>query len=787
MVIPALHRKLSRDLWGMKMQILTIAFVIAGGIASTVSSLSVVKSLQTAQERFYLAGRFADVFSDLKRAPLNSLSLLDDKKSITEYTARVQLPGRVWKSGLTAPLSARLQTYQDPLRDLNRLFLLSGRWPFPNQNEVLINEAFFQGAGFQLEDDLNIIAEGQNQIYKIVGVVLSPEFIYTLKPGAFLPDNKHFGVLWGPYEKLSKDFGYDRAFNSLVVRSAEGIAQEQVIQDVDDVLSNYGGLGAYGRDSQQSHFFVTDELRQQRVTAVAFPSVFLIVSGFLLNMILGRLVNSQRQQIAILRALGYSKNKITSHYLSYMLVIVGFGGALGFLLAYWQGSGMITMYKTFFRFPTLPFLWSWSAMLLAIVAVLVFGTLAIFQVLWKIRRLQPAEALHAQTPVLYKGHAIDWLLRNLSLKPTYRMILRSLLSRPGRTVISVIGLAFSSVILILGIFWWDAIKYLISVHFNKVLKADTIISFVNPVPHDAVLKLNQNREVLRAEGYRQVPVKIHYKNKNVLTIMEAFVDEQELKNPLDKNFHPIERPSTGLMLSRGWADKLNVKTGETVEVETLENIKRRFPLQVTKIVEDLIGSQAYIDATLARELLQEGVAYNSILLKLDPANTLEFSESLKLLPAVASVDTKMDAIKSFNESTAKMILIFATALLAFAMLIAVGVIYNAGRISLAEKAGIFSSLRILGFTHQEIFEILQGEILVLTLLSLPIGSILGYFLAKASVGLMHTETFRLPMHIEPRSFVIAVVIVLGASLFTALVLRDQVRRLDIISTLKGQE
>lgn len=403
MVIKALTRKLFRDLWLLKAQVVTIALVISGGAASIFSSLSVMESLQTARDEYYLQGRFADVFTNLKRAPLATLSFFDDKKSITEYTARVTLLGRLWKEGAPRPLTTQILTYNNPETDLNRLFLRTGRWPQPNQNEVVISEAFFEGAAFRLGEMVNIIAEGKNLSYKIVGVAIGAEFIYTLKPGSPLPDDKHFGILWGPYDRISKDFGFDRAFNSLVLRASLNSPLQQVIDDVDQGLASYGGRGAYGRESQLSHFFVTDELRQQKITAVLFPGIFLLVSGFLLNMILGRLVNSQREQIAILRALGYTSGQISRHYLFYVLVIVSLGCLVGVALGYWQGAGMIKLYHRYFRFLDLSFLWSWGSIALTLLTSLLFGGLGVLKIIWRLRRLQPAEALRPPPPRRLQG------------------------------------------------------------------------------------------------------------------------------------------------------------------------------------------------------------------------------------------------------------------------------------------------------------------------------------------------------------------------------------------------
>jgi putative ABC transport system permease protein len=193
-----LDRKLLRDFWGMKTQALAIALVMASGVATLIMSLSTVDSLRAAQQRYYTDFHFAQVFAHLKRAPDALAVRLAAIPGAARVQCRVVVDVTLDLPELTVPAVGRLISLDaDPATGLNRLHLRRGRFPERSaQIEAIVSEAFADIHRLNPGHTVRAIINGRLQTLSIVGVAISPEYIYNIRPGEFLPDDKRFGVFW---------------------------------------------------------------------------------------------------------------------------------------------------------------------------------------------------------------------------------------------------------------------------------------------------------------------------------------------------------------------------------------------------------------------------------------------------------------------------------------------------------------------------------------------------------------------------------------------------------------
>ena len=302
-----LDRKLFRDLGRMKGQVLTIAIVVACGIAVFVAALSTYESLTQSQRNYYNTTRFAQVYAHVKRAPILLTQKIREIPGVAEIEPRVVYDVTLDVAGLSAPVVGRVigvpPTGQPTL---NRLYLRRGRFiDADHPNEVVISEGLAIANRLSPGDQMAAILNGRRERLLIVGVVLSAEYVYAIRAGDALPDDRQFGIVWISHSTLTSAFTMEGAFNNVILTLAPRASEPTVLTALDRLLAPYGGLGAYGRDQQLSHRFLTDEIRQQEVMATTMPPVFLAVAVFLLHVVLGRMVTGQREQIAALKALGY--------------------------------------------------------------------------------------------------------------------------------------------------------------------------------------------------------------------------------------------------------------------------------------------------------------------------------------------------------------------------------------------------------------------------------------------------------------------------------------------------
>ena len=784
--MPTLTRKLARDLLHMWGQALAIAVVVACGVATLVMSLSTVTSLQNAQEAYYDRYRFAHVFTHLKRAPQALAARIAEIPGVGQVETRVVAEVNLAVPGMAEPAMGRLislPTTRTPR--LNDLYLRAGRLPDPTRRgEVVAHEAFAAAHGFRPGDTLDAVINGRLQRLTIVGVVLAPEYVFPIRPGDFIPDDRRFGVLWMPETELGPAFDMDGAFNDVALTLLHGASEQAVIDHLDRLTAPYGGLGAYGRDDQTSHRHLTDELTQLRGMAILPPSVFLTVAAGLVNMVLTRLIGTQREQIAVIRAFGYSRGQIARHYLTLVLVIAGVGVALGIVGGARLGAGVTAMYAQFFRFPDFGFRVDFRAVLLAGGITAGAAALGAMRAVWRAAALPPAEAMRPEPPPSYRPTTIERLGFQRFLSSAARMVLRDLERRPVRALTSMLGLALSTAILVMGAFSTDAIHEILDFEFYTSQRQDVTITFVEPASGSARFEAASLPGVLHAEGFRTVAARLRSGHRTYRLGILGLGPDPQLRRLLNADRTEVQLPEEGILLSTNLGEILGVRPGDDLIVEVLEGERPTRTVRVAGFVDQLLGTAAYMDIRAVNRMMREGPTITGAFLTADPAMIDGLYAMLKETPRVAGVTIKTAAIDSFQETLAETILRMRLLNLFFGVTIAFGVVYNSARISLAERSHELATLRVLGFTRGEISGILLGELAVLTLAAIPVGFAFGYGLAAFAVTALATETQRIPLVVYPSTFAFAATIVLTASLLSGLIVRRHLDRLDLVAVLK---
>jgi putative ABC transport system permease protein len=313
----ALDRKLLRDAWHYRSQLGAIVAVVTCGVALFVALRSMNGHLRRSRDDFYEKYRFADLFVPLKRAPTELATAAAGIPGVEEVASRIVMEATIDVAGLDEPAVGRLVSIPVPrVPTLNEPHLLAGRWPMPDeQDAVLASAAFARANRLRPGDSLGAVLHGRWRWLRITGTAISPEYIYEIGGASIFPDNRRFGVLWMSHNALAGVFDLAGAFNDLSVTLTHEGDEEEVIADLDRLLRAYGGFGAYGREAQVSHTFLDGEIEETQVTSVLLPAIFLGVTAFLLHLVLSRLVGTQREQLATLKAFGYTNVSIAVHYL----------------------------------------------------------------------------------------------------------------------------------------------------------------------------------------------------------------------------------------------------------------------------------------------------------------------------------------------------------------------------------------------------------------------------------------------------------------------------------------
>ena len=787
-MVSLLDVKLWRDLKRLAMQVLTIALVVACGVAGFVGAFSTFRSLEASRDAYYREARFADVFAAVRRAPASLAARIEAIDGVSALKLETAFDTQLDLPGVEQPLTGRI-TGLDLLRPpgLNALAVVSGRLPERGAAvaEVVVNARFAEVRGLEPGSTLVALLNGRRETLHVVGIVLSPEYVFASRGGA--PDDEWFGVVWIDAERVETAFDMEGAFNRVALQLAPGAQRAAVIDALDRLLEPYGAWGAAGRDRQLSAAIVDNELRQLQVLGTVLPSIFLAVAVFILNVVLSRQVATQRQQIAALKALGYRDGEIAAHYVKLAIAIAAIGVALGIAGSLWIGHGLVSLYAEAFRFSHLAYRTVPGIAIAATAAVALAAALGAWTAIRAVVGLRPAQALQPPAPPTFQPTLLERLGYGRRVPPAAMMVIRNIERRPLRAALTVAGIAAAIALQISGAFWTDTIELITDTQYRRVLQGDVMVDFVEPVGLDAAAELRRMPGVIDARLWRSEPVRVHARGRTIDTVLTGHEAGDAMQGVVDVERGPRPMPADGLLLSSLLARDLGVGPGDTVEVEFRLWHRRRVALRVAETAHTLFGRTLHMDLAALNRVAGDGQGASDATLLVDPHAEREFYAAVKATPRISAVFDKASSQRSFEKTTARNLGFFTAVLTLFAVAMAVGITYNAARIALSERAWELASLRVLGMTRAEVSVLLLAELGVELLVALPVGALAGWGLAALLMRAMQSEEIDFPVVIDPSTYGIAALTVLAAAIVSAAIVRRQIDRLDLVAVLKVRE
>jgi putative ABC transport system permease protein len=788
----ALNRKVLRDLTQMRGQMTAIALVIACGVAVFVLTLCTLRTLETARADFYDRCHFASIFAHLKRAPHSLRTRIAELPGVAQVQTRVVGEATLNLPDISEPASARLISLpRFGESGLNGLHLRLGRMVEPDRpGEVVVSEAFAQAHQLKPGDRVDAVLNGRSQSLHVVGMVLSPEYVFQIRPGDFIPDDKRYGIFWMGYDELAAAFDMTGAFNDISLTLAPGSTERdeaRVIAALNDLTAPYGGRGAYGRREHPSDHYVSDELKQLRVSGFLGAGIFLSVAAFLLNVVLSRLIQTQREQIAALKAFGYSGGEIAWHYLKMTGVVVLAGTIGGVALGAKLGSGLTADYAKFYRFPDFSFHLDPGVVLAVFCVTSAAGALAVLGCVRGAVRLPPAEAMRPEPPAVYRRLLFERLGLYDLLSPSARMVMRNIERRPLRALVSILGIATATSTVVVGTFSADLFDFVAEFQFYTAQRQDMTVTFTEPTSGRVVYDVARGPGVLACEPFRTVPVRVRFGSRSRRSAIMGLPPRRQLYRLLNRRAVDQLLPAEGLVVSAKLAEVLGCRPGDSVIVEVQEGDRRIRAVRLAGVVNEFTGTNAYMDLHAVNRLMDEGDAVSGAMLRVDSREADALYATLKKAPRVSSVTIKTAALRSFNQTLAENMRKVRLIDTFFGIIIATGVIYNSARISLSERSRELASLRVLGFTRGEISAILLGELALVTFVAIPVGLAMGYGMVAWMITKFSTETLSFPTVIYPSTFGAAAAVTAVAAIGSALYVRRRLDHLDLVAVLKARE
>jgi putative ABC transport system permease protein len=813
-IVSALDRKMLRDLARLWPQALMISLVMAAGVATLILAVGAYRSLERTREVYYERHRFADVFATMKRAPATIGDEVAAIPGVATVETRIVKGAILDLLGMRQPATAITISLPDNREPrINKLYLRNGRLPEAGSiDEVVVNESFARAHGFAIGSTFAAIMNGRKRTLGIVGIGLSPEYVYAIGPGDLMPDDRRFAVIWMSEKALAGIFDMKGGINALSLTLLKGASEPAVIEAIDGVTRRYGGLGAYGRSDQLSHAFLDAELQQLNALARVIPPIFLFVSAFLINMTLSRLLALEREQIGLLKALGYGRAAIAGHYIKLVLAIGFVGIVIGVAAGTWFGFGLTRLYAEFFQFPFLIFTRDADIYITAAAISSAAAVLGAMRAVWQALKLPPAVAMQPPGPTRYQHLWIERLAIFRSLSQLTMMSLRHIIRWPLRALFTTIGLALSVSLLIVSLFSLDSVEEMIDVSFFLSQRQDATVGFVETRGFQALGSVSRLPGVMRVEPFRSVPVRLRNGPYQLRVSIQGKPPNPELARVVDRSLAPVALPPIGLMVDERVAEVLRLRRGDLVEVEVLGGWRgsnwpsdpRAVPpertgepqpagprgtvrIPVTQVIQSYFGLTAYMNLEALNDLLEDGSQISGAHIVYDTAEEDRLFSAIKNTPAIASIALQRLSLAKFRETLAKNINMMVSIYVGLAVIVALGVVYNSARIQLSEQARELASLRVLGFTRAEVSRVLLVELIILVFAAQPLGWVFGYIFSWITIQSFSSDLYRAPFVILPSTYARASLVVMGTAILSALLVRRRIDRFNLISVLKTRD
>lgn len=788
-MVSPLDRKLLRDLGRMRTQAIAIAAVIALGVLMQVMMGGLVNTLEETRDTYYERYRLADVFAPVARAPENLRQKVAELPGVAAVQTRVTGSALIDLVKSELPVRAQAISIPDTGRPrLNDFYLVAGRMPrVGHADEIMILNGFAKARGLAPGDQLVATMNGARRSFRIAGLAQSPEFLFTTAPGEMVPDDGRYAVIWMRRAALEAAYDMKGGFNEILVALNRGASSKKVEDGLDRLLNAYGGTGAYGVDLQLSNRFVSEEIRGLRSTSSVVPPIFLAVAAFLLYIVMSRMVQSEREEIGLMKAFGYTSGEVSLHYLKFVLLIAVIGAAVGSLGGIASGRALAGFYQTYYKFPFLVFDLDNRSFVSGFFVSIFAASVGSLFVLRGIFALTPAVAMRPPAPADYSSaRAFSPFWKRLLDQPT-RMVVRRVTRHPGRMAGSVIGVGTSMALSVATLTMMDGFETTLDLSFSTIDRSDMSVSFIAPLSQNAALSLARQDGVMHVEPVRVVPVIFRHGLRAYNGSLEGRVERPMLNRVIDADARSIAMRRDGVIMGQALADILDVKPGDTIIADVREGRQPVLELPVVGVAQTLMGVPVFMEIEALNVALKEPGRMSGAYLSVDKNRSAQVIEAIKDMPVIAGVSQKENARQALREimDTGPGFVRYIMTIIAG--IITFGIIYNAARIALAERARDLASLRVMGFTKGEAAFVLLGELAVVMVLALPLGVALGYGLSRLIVEGFSTELFQIPSVFSPWANGVALCAVVGATVASGWLVKRDVDRADLIEALKMRD
>lgn len=689
--------------------------------------------------------------------------------------------------------------------DISKFYVKEGDKFDKNKSGVWLDYFYAKENNIKIGDKISFKYDGYVFKEKVLGIIYVPDHVYDVKDASqLMPNHKTYGFVYMSvnetndfikyqakekikketnsevsdelFNKLNPNFNYLDyiPFNYIMVDVNNKDNNNQVKDDIEKNISN--AIATISIEDTSSYAMYQGEIDEGKAYVGIFSGLFLFIALLSVITTMTRVVKNQKLQIGTLKALGFSKLKITMHYVGYGFWVSLVGAALGIILGkYFLGSVFLNLEMSFFEVPNGKVFINPKTYLVALLVIIVISIIT-FMTSYKELKKKPADSLRNELPKIKNGSlnlTTKGILKKLNFASKWN--LRDIFRNKFRTITGIIGIVGCCTLIVCALGMLNSMNYFIKLQFDDLYNFDYKLSLKENIS-EANLKSITNKYGNNTSETLAIEIKDQNDNRESNTI---FVDDSNgyIRFIDDKyNFTKLDS-SDGIYVTYKFADKYDIKIGDKVKWHVYGN-KKYYESKVVGFYKDpqvqgLTATKEYIESL--------GITYKPDCLYTD--KDLSKIKNLKDVEVIQNINELKEAINSMLSMMKKMIIIIVV----FAVLLGVVIIYNMSILSFGEQEYQFATLKVLGFNNRRIEKIfsLQNSLICIVsiILGLPLGHSLTSYLFKACLD----ENFDFGVHIELWTYVIAAIGTYLVSLCVSKYLAKKVKNIDMVSSLKANE
>ncbi|MDW7678550.1 MAG: FtsX-like permease family protein [Bacillota bacterium] len=787
-----LWKKMIRDMRESKgAYIASLVIIIIGLLLFTAMNLA-VENLRSSREDFYTRQHFADGFASVRSIPSTETAKLSSIPGIDRIQGRLVREVQVLNLAREENVYLRLVSL-DPGEEnpINGMRLELGNPLQPREPNVWVDNKFFEANDLALEDGLQVIAGGRAQDLIIVGVGRSPEFIYATRSVTDVyPTPETFGIAFVPSDVMKRMFPEEPGYNDLVFTLESGTVYDDVKDVLEARLKRFGLLSLFPRDDQMSHLYLDMEITGVSAMSKGMPFLFLSISAMILYIVLKRLVEQQRGQIGIMKAVGYTDREILLHYMVYAIAMGLIGGLLGGLLGSAASYPFMAIFEEFFNMPDLQGRFSLVRLILAVGLSLFFATIAGYQGCKRVLTLEPAEAMRPPVPSITERvflEKVQFFWNMLTVQGM--MAVRNMSRNKARSFFVFVGITFCFAIVALTWSMNDMIQKLLFDQFEKVELYDVKITLAAPASAQPLTReLQRVPGVIAVDPMAEVPLKLRHQWREQDIQVIAVPGDSSYYRVLDKDDRRIFLPKQGILLSERLAMLLDARPGTMIQAENLlvESDDTPPEVEVIAIIPQYMGMNAYMELGALQRLLAAPDLATSLMVGIEPEAVEGLKETYRQTHRIAGIDEqeqRLNLLRSMMDLYGRVVYIYAY----MGIIIGFSIIYSSSIITLSERSRELASMMVLGMTPREVLEVITFE----QWFTGSLGMIAGIPLARTLLSLLSqatsTDMYTVPTVISTQSFFMAFVITSLSIWIAQRTSAKKIRSLSLVEVLKSSE